>query len=94
MRPCKFFDNLMLEIVNFLLFSTDVCVPISQLSTIIEDAEEIVRNSYANDLMYGFLGHVGDGNFHIFLPVNDEHFDRLKEISNSVALRKALQELS
>lgn len=44
--------------------------------------------------MYGFLGHVGDGNFHIFLPVNDEHFDRLKEISNSVALRKALEELS
>ena len=58
--------------------STDVCVPISKLGEIISASEEIVNNSYARDLAYGFLGHVGDGNFHIFMPVNDEKFQELK----------------
>ena len=66
-------------------FSTDVCVPISKLSEIISASEEIVQNSYAKEMSYGFLGHVGDGNFHIFMPVNDETFDELKEVSHKVA---------
>lgn len=65
--------------------STDVCVPISKLSEIIPAAEEIVLNSYARDLGYGFLGHVGDGNFHIFMPVNDATVAELKEVSTKVA---------
>ena len=50
-------------------YSTDVCVPISKLDEMIKAAEKIMKGTYAEGI-FAFLGHVGDGNFHIFIPVN------------------------
>ncbi|CBY32764.1 unnamed protein product [Oikopleura dioica] len=66
-------------------YSTDVCVPISKLDEMIKAAEKIMKGTYAEDI-FAFLGHVGDGNFHIFIPVNDETFSELNEISHKVGL--------
>ena len=52
---------------------------ITKLGEIISASKKIVEDSYANKLSYGFLGHVGDGNFHIFMPVNDETLPELKK---------------
>lgn len=35
----------------------------------IKAAEKIMEGTYAEGI-FAFLGHVGDGNFHIFIPVN------------------------
>ena len=50
-------------------YSTDVCVPISKLDEMIKASEKIMEGTYAEGI-FAFLGHVGDGNFHIFIPVN------------------------
>lgn len=48
---------------------TDVCVPISKLAECIVATKEDVD---ASGLLYTVIGHVGDGNFHVVL-VLDEH---------------------
>ena len=48
-------------------YATDVCVPVDNLDEMIDQAKEILDQSYAAG-QYGILGHVGDGNFHIILP--------------------------
>ncbi|MFK7938900.1 MAG: FAD-binding oxidoreductase [Roseovarius sp.] len=47
---------------------TDICVPISQLATAIEDTRADLA---ASDLMGPILGHVGDGNFHAVLLIDE-----------------------
>ena len=59
----------------------------------IDRATEILDCSFAAE-KYGMLGHVGDGNFHIFLPVNDELYTKGGVISNPNVLggsKKKLQ---
>src|SRR5699024_8793287 len=45
-------------------FSTDVCVPISELSVMIDYASSLLSKY---NLKGGIFGHVGDGNFHTLL---------------------------
>lgn len=66
-------------------YSTDVCVPISALPNMIEFAKrELVRLN----LLGTIVGHVGDGNFHVFVivdPKNHEEIHRVHEYSNALA---------
>jgi D-lactate dehydrogenase (cytochrome) len=47
--------------------ATDVCVPISRLAECILETK---RDLDASGIRSGFVGHVGDGNFHMGLPAN------------------------
>lgn len=70
---------------------TDVCVPISHLGEAIADAQACIARE---GLVAPILGHVGDGNFHVFLilPQGDEEaFARASRVNESlVALAIAL----
>jgi len=65
-------------------YSTDVCVPIDNLGEMISRSSEYLDNTFAKG-KYGMLGHVGDGNFHIFLPVNDKLYGNVKEVSTRIS---------
>lgn len=51
------------------LMSTDVCVPISKLATIIETSQAQLAEA---GIYAALLGHVGDGNFHFVIPAHPE----------------------
>ncbi|XP_002125231.2 putative D-lactate dehydrogenase, mitochondrial [Ciona intestinalis] len=51
-------------------YSTDVCVPISQLPTAIEHSLSIVEKY---GILCGIVGHVGDGNFHCLLTLDSDN---------------------
>lgn len=66
---------------------TDVCVPISQLATAIEETQTDIENS---PIEGPILGHVGDGNFHAILlvkPQNTTEIRVAKELSAKMAER-------
>lgn len=48
---------------------TDVCVPISRLADCVEETQSDLEES---GLIAPIVGHVGDGNFHLFLLVDTE----------------------
>jgi D-lactate dehydrogenase (cytochrome) len=50
-------------------WTTDVCVPISRLAECIHDTKKDLTDS---PLVGPLVGHVGDGNFHLIMPVNPE----------------------
>ena len=50
-------------------WTTDVCVPISRLAQCIHETKEDLADS---PLVGPLVGHVGDGNFHLILPVNPD----------------------
>lgn len=56
------------------LVTTDVCVPISQLSDSIKYGRELLTEY---DLDGAILGHVGDGNFHIVMGLNTDDQDEM-----------------
>ncbi|XP_076448799.1 putative D-lactate dehydrogenase, mitochondrial [Babylonia areolata] len=58
-------------------YSTDVCVPISNLPEVIIKSKEMIQNA---NLIGPMVGHVGDGNFHVFYPVDPKDPDQLKRI--------------
>ena len=63
---------------------TDICVPISQLSEAISRAKNAIRGS---ELFAPILGHVGDGNFHVFFilkPDDPESWDKAKAINDAM----------
>lgn len=66
---------------------TDVCVPISQLAQVIVDTQQDMLESN----LYGtILGHVGDGNFHVILPMDPEdkeEVDRIQRFSDRLVQR-------
>ena len=71
------------------LMSTDVCVPISRLASCMMETKEDVEKS---GLIAPMLGHVGDGNFHLAIPIppNDkEALDNAKAL-NERLVRRAL----
>jgi D-lactate dehydrogenase (cytochrome) len=71
------------------LMSTDVCVPISRLAGCMMETKADVEKS---GLIAPMLGHVGDGNFHLAIPIppNDkEALDKAKAL-NERLVRRAL----
>ena len=54
---------------------TDICVPISQLATAIEDTRADLAKA---KLMGPILGHVGDGNFHAVLLIDETDTDEVR----------------
>jgi D-lactate dehydrogenase (cytochrome) len=50
-------------------WTTDVCVPISRLAECITETKRDLADS---PLVGPLVGHVGDGNFHLIMPVNPE----------------------
>ena len=50
-------------------WTTDVCVPISRLADCIRQTKADLADS---PLVGPLVGHVGDGNFHLIMPVNPE----------------------
>ncbi len=67
------------------MFSTDACVPISQLGAVIEaGVDEAARLG----LVAPVIGHVGDGNFHMFVlhdPADLAETGRAEELTRAVA---------
>ncbi len=63
---------------------SDVCVPISQLGTAIARAKAAIA---ASGLFAPILGHVGDGNFHVFFilhPDDPDSWDKAKAINEAM----------
>ncbi len=64
---------------------TDMCVPISRLAEAVEQTREDIDRSIITGPI---LGHVGDGNFHAILLVEENNADELraaKELANRMA---------
>jgi D-lactate dehydrogenase (cytochrome) len=74
---------------NARVWSTDVCVPISQLAACIAETQLDVETA---SFFIGMLGHVGDGNFHLGLAVNPESVEELAEAEaiNDRVIRRAI----
>jgi D-lactate dehydrogenase (cytochrome) len=68
-------------------WTTDACVPISRLADCIVETKRDFAESH---LVGALVGHVGDGNFHVIIPVNPEDPRDLAEaerLSNRIAER-------
>ncbi|CAF3185966.1 unnamed protein product [Rotaria socialis] len=66
-------------------YSTDVCVPISALPGIVTFAKDELKRL---NLLGPIVGHVGDGNFHVFVivdPKNPKDMDLVHEYSVALA---------
>ena len=71
------------------MMSTDVCVPISQLAKcIVETQAEIEKTG----LLAAILGHVGDGNFHLGIPIHRDDKNTLEKAKgiNERLVKRAL----
>ncbi|CCH58696.1 hypothetical protein TBLA_0A09080 [Henningerozyma blattae CBS 6284] len=67
------------------LWTTDVAVPLSQFSTVIDQTKEDLRKS---KLLNAMVGHAGDGNFHAFIIYNnDEEFQTCKQLVERMVYR-------
>lgn len=69
------------------MWTTDVAVPISQLSTIVHECKQ---NLAANKLLASIIGHVGDGNFHAcvaYNPKDEAEKKRVEEVVNTLISR-------
>ncbi|TWI57387.1 D-lactate dehydrogenase (cytochrome) [Pseudomonas duriflava] len=74
---------------NGRIWSTDVCVPISQLTPcIIETEKDLAQASF----FIAMVGHVGDGNFHLGLVVDPDSKAELAEAEalNNRLVRRAI----
>lgn len=69
---------------NTVAWITDICVPISHLADAIKQAQDGIA---AAGLTAPILGHVGDGNFHVFFildPDNADEWRKAKEINEAM----------
>ena len=74
---------------NIKIYTTDVCVPISNLVECIKFAEEEIKKY---GLSAPMVGHVGDGNFHttvMYDPSKDGDYKMIRDFSNKL-IDKAL----
>jgi len=75
---------------NIRIYTTDVCVPISNLVECIKFAEKEIKKY---GLSAPMVGHVGDGNFHVAImydPNKKEDHDKIRNFSN-ILIDKALE---
>ena len=75
---------------NGRVYSTDVCLPISNITECVNYAEEQAKNF---GLRAPMVGHLGDGNFHVLLPFDPEDKAMYKKIRefNDLLIKKALE---
>ena len=75
---------------NGRVYSTDVCLPISNITECINYAEEQAKKF---GLRAPMVGHLGDGNFHVLLPFDPENKETYKKIRefNDLLINKALE---
>ena len=69
---------------NFKVYSTDVCVPISNLVECINFTEEEIKKL---GLKAPMVGHVGDGNFHAIIgydPSKKGEYEKIRTLSNKL----------
>ena len=69
---------------NFKVYSTDVCVPISNLVECINFTEEEIKKL---GLKAPMVGHVGDGNFHAIIgydPNKEGEYEKIRTLSNKL----------
>tara|TARA_Y100001936_G_scaffold10604_2_gene9407 strand:+ start:3166 stop:4536 length:1371 start_codon:yes stop_codon:yes gene_type:complete len=74
---------------NIKVYTTDICVPISNLVEAIKFAEVEIKNY---GLRAPMVGHVGDGNFHVAIqydPKDKNSYKIIREFSNKL-IQKAL----
>ena len=75
---------------NIRVYTTDVCVPISNLVECIQYAEDEIQN---NGLKAPMVGHVGDGNFHVTIiydPKKENEYKYIRSFSDKL-IDKALE---
>ncbi|MDC3059129.1 FAD-binding protein [Candidatus Pelagibacter sp.] len=75
---------------NGRVYSTDVCLPISNITECVNYAEEQAKKF---GLRAPMVGHLGDGNFHVLLPFDPEKKETYKKIRefNDLLIKKALE---
>jgi len=75
---------------NGRVYSTDVCLPISNITECVNYAEEQAKKF---GLRAPMVGHLGDGNFHVLLPFDPEKKEMYKKIRefNDLLIKKALE---
>jgi D-lactate dehydrogenase (cytochrome) len=69
---------------NFKVYSTDVCVPISNLVECINFTEQEIKKL---GLKAPMVGHVGDGNFHAIIgydPGKEGEYEKIRALSNKL----------
>jgi D-lactate dehydrogenase (cytochrome) len=74
---------------NGRVYSTDVCLPISNITECVNYAEEQAKKF---GLRAPMVGHLGDGNFHVLLPFDPEKkemYNKIREF-NDLLIKKAL----
>ena len=67
---------------NGRVYSTDVCLPISNITECVNFAEEQTKKL---GLRAPMVGHLGDGNFHVVLPYDpkeDDTYNRIRKFSD------------
>ena len=75
---------------NGRVYSTDVCLPISNIVECVNYAETEAKKF---GLRAPMVGHLGDGNFHVLLPfdpTNKEMYKKIREF-NDLLIKKALE---
>ena len=75
---------------NGRVYSTDVCLPISNITECVNYAEEQAKKF---GLRAPMVGHLGDGNFHVLLPFDPEKKEMYQKIRefNDLLIKKALE---
>ena len=63
------------------LFTTDVCVPISQLVDCILETKKDIDEA---EIIAPIVGHVGDGNFHVALLIGPDQFTSDLKVANEI----------
>ena len=77
-------------IKNGRVYSTDICVPISNITECVNFAEEQAKKF---GLRAPMVGHLGDGNFHVILHYDrakKEMYDKIREF-NDLLIKKGLE---
>ena len=75
---------------NGRVYSTDVCLPISNITECVNFAEQETKKL---GLRAPMVGHLGDGNFHVILPYDPKEegtYDKIRDFSDSL-IKKTLE---